>query len=140
MLGVPSPSDLEKWGETWRHASYEYLIGTAARQYGLDTSAALPAQIDSQRRLHEAIVAFDGRMVDHSQQLAHTVEESGRSTARLVDLTEQTSAQTAKVIALTETMKTLTEWITYLTFAAVLFGGIQAVAILVHFVRWYRGF
>lgn len=139
MLGVPSPADLEEWGATWHGASYEYLIGTAARQYGSDTSAALPAQIESQRRLHAAIVSFDARMAEHSTQLARTVEESAHSAARLVALTEQTSTQTNEVIALTKTMKTLTKVITYLTIASVVFGGIQAGAILVHFYRWYRG-
>jgi hypothetical protein len=138
-LGVPSPADLESWGATWKGVSDEYLIGVAARQHGGDITVSMPALIESQRRLKGAIASFDESMEKHSEALARSVEDSSRQTARLVDLTQETSAQTERVIELTRVMKRLTVVIAWLTVAAAFFAGIQAIAILVHFYRWYRG-
>jgi hypothetical protein len=59
--------------------------------------------------------------------------------ARLEQLTRSSGRQTDKVIELTEGLRRLTVVITWLTVAAVVFGGVQATAVLVHFYRWYRG-
>ena len=61
------------------------------------------------------------------------------SAARLEALTVSSGQQTGKVIALTERLRKLTVVITWLTIAAVVFGGVQAGAVFVHFYRWYRG-
>ena len=58
--GTPAPADLESWGASWRGASYEYLIGVAARAYGMNSeTAAMPAFLKSQRRLRVAIDEFN---------------------------------------------------------------------------------
>lgn len=75
----------------------------------------------------------------HSEALRRAAVDTGTQAAQLVELTQQTSTQTDEVVKLTAGMKGLTVAITWLTLAAVMSGGIQAVAILVHFYRWYRG-
>lgn len=87
-VGVPAPADLESWGASWTAATDDYLVGLAARQYGTAATAnAMPALIESQRRLRRAIEAFD-------------------ATA---------SAQSEKLIALTNKLVVLTRWIIGLT-------------------------
>ena len=60
-------------------------------------------------------------------------------TTELVTLTKASAEQTDKVADLTRSVRTLTVVIAWLTGAAVLFGGIQAVAVIVRFVRWWNG-
>ena len=103
---------------------------------GIGPGQSSAAVIDSQRRLRLAIEAFSGSMQVHSQALKGSVEEGGRQTAELVTLTKQTSSQTDEVIRLTKKLETLTVTITRLTYVAAFFAGIQAIAIIVRFVRW----
>src|SRR5262249_2942737 len=50
--GTPAPADIETWGKTWSDASYEYLIGVAARADKPNAeTASMPAFIESQRRV-----------------------------------------------------------------------------------------
>lgn len=110
-VGRPTPSDVEAWGATWKEATDEWLIGFAARQHGVDAATAMPALIESQRRLKGAIEVFN----------------------------RQSGEQTQTVIALTKKVERLTFVITLLTSAAVIFGLIQASAAAGQLYRWYRG-
>ena len=103
--GVPSPADLESWGATWREASDEYLIGLGARQYGVDSAPAIPAQIESQRRLKLAIVAFE----ESSQANAHRLIEAESKLLTAIDAaSDAADKQTAEVIRLTNSLRVLT--------------------------------
>jgi hypothetical protein len=78
--------------------------------------------------------------------IGHTIVREGcaaelqrRHAQRLAEFSESSGQQTDRVIALTKQLRSLTVVITWLTVAAVVLGGIQATAVLVHFYRWYRG-
>ena len=98
MMGVPPPPALEEWGETWRDASDDYLIGLAARVYGNEAAAAMPALIESNRRLRTAIASFEERsmasdqqLIGAEQQLLNTIErfntQADRQATRMMWLT-----------------------------------------------------
>lgn len=118
--GLPSPADLESWGTTWKAASDDYLIGVAARQYGTDTAAALPAMIESQRRLRTAIDTFDERSNASAQRLVD-VEE--RLLKTIETFNTEADKQTSKIIRLTVRI----EWLTWVLVAI---GVIQIVLML----------
>lgn len=104
--GVPSPADLESWGATWKAASDDYLIGVAARQYGTDTAAALPAMIESQRRFRAAIATFDERSNAAAQRLVDVQE---RLLTTIETFNAAADKQTSKIIRLTVRI----EWLTW---------------------------
>lgn len=94
MSGVPSPADLESWGATWKAASDEYLIGLAARQYGVDTAAALPAMIESQRRLRTEISEFNSAATSQVTELIRLSKDAGRQAQTMIYLTWAIAALT----------------------------------------------
>jgi hypothetical protein len=105
--GVPSPADLESWGKTWAAASDDYLIGLAARVYGDAAPAAVPALIESQRRLKLSIAAFE----QSARQSAHTLNDMQRSVLTAIDAaSDAADKQTAEVINLTRSTWFLT-WV-----------------------------
>ena len=71
--------------------------------------------------------------------LSQFIETATAQPREMVALTKANSGQTDKVVALTEQLPRLTAVITWLTVGAAVFGGVQALAVLVHFYRWYRG-
>lgn len=84
----PSPGDLESWGTTWRQASDEYLIGVAARAYGQNSeTAAMPAFIESQRRLRIEIAKFNEAATAQIAQLVGLSESAGRQADKMIRLT-----------------------------------------------------
>ena len=81
--------------------------------------------MEAQRQLEEATRESTAAAIAHAGRLEASAAASGE--------------QTSRVIALTEQLQRLTIVIVWLTGFSVLFGSIQAGAILVHLYRWYRG-
>jgi len=81
--------------------------------------------------------------IEAQQLLQHTLAKfiatATAQSAELVALTKASSKQSDEVVRLTEQLRKLTVWITWLTVAATVFGGVQAAAVIVRFVRWSRG-
>jgi hypothetical protein len=96
-------------GQAWEHFSDTELVGIVASQ-GADRTR-------------------DAAAVEMQRRLMATFQTSSDSASR----------QTEHVIALTEQLRRLTIVITWLTVFAVIFGAIQASAVVVHFYRWLRG-
>jgi hypothetical protein len=105
------------------------------RELNVQTAAVL----EMQKRSIVAIREFNVRAGDQIATLIKLAEQTSEQTDKLVMLTKATGEQTERVIDLTGRLSTLTVIITVLTAAAVVFGAIQAIAIVVHFYRWYRG-
>lgn len=87
-------------------------------------------------------LALPGIVGEHGHEAvreACAVEMQRRLVAAIREFNMQSGTQTKDVITLTEKLHDLTVVLERLTIAAVVFGGIQAVAILVHLYRWYRG-
>jgi hypothetical protein len=104
--GVPSPTDLESWGATWSGASHEYLIGVAARAYGQNSeTVSMPALIESQRRLADAIAVFEESARTRTQTL---LEAQGRLLAAVDAFSDCTTSQNAQMIKLTHALRVLT--------------------------------
>jgi hypothetical protein len=123
---IRSVADITVTAEKWRKVPDDFLVGIVARENSTHSVYVREgAQAELQRRSHDAT---------RQSTIAHA-----ESAARLEALTVSSGRQTDKVIALTERLRRLTVVITWLTIAAVVFGGIQAGAVLVHFYRWYRG-
>src|SRR5579864_6046452 len=69
----PAAGDIETWGRTWAAATDDYLIGVSARAYGTNAeTAAMPAFIESQRRLRGAIGSFEAESRTAVQNLIET--------------------------------------------------------------------
>ena len=85
---TPAPADVESWGESWKSATYEYLIGVAARAWGTNSeTVAAPAFIESQRRLRAAIDDFNTASTRQTTQLLAQSQEASRQTDTLIRLT-----------------------------------------------------
>ena len=104
--GTPSPTDLESWGKTWSGASYEYLIGVSARAYSQNSeTVAMPAMIESQRRLTDAIAVFEKSARDSSQTLLNV---QSRLLVAIQASSDCAATQTDEVIKLTRALKVYT--------------------------------
>ena len=79
------------------------------------------------------------RRADIQFQTPFVLEMQRRLIVAIKDFNAESSRQTGEVIKLTRKLETLTIVVTWLTGTAVLFGGIQASAILVHLFRWLKG-
>src|SRR5579872_4957763 len=78
--GVPAPADIESWGATWKAASYEYLVGVAARAFAHNSdTATMAALIESQRRLTAGIDHFEASTRDLQTQLLTAIRASSDS-------------------------------------------------------------
>lgn len=103
--GTPAPADLESWGATWKAASDDYLIGLAAKQNDA-ASMAMPALIESERRLRAEIAAFNAAATAQVSELVTLSKEAGRQADRVIRLTWWIAALTVilGVIALLQLM------------------------------------
>jgi hypothetical protein len=100
--GRPSPADLESWGASWHGASDQYLIGVAARAFGQNSeTASMPAFIESQRRLRDAIATFEASARAASETLATA---QSRLLAAVDASSDCTAAQNAQMIRLTNAL------------------------------------
>ena len=141
--GFPSVAHLEVTGASWKDATDEYLVGFSTESWGTDAANQTPAVLEMQRRLKGSIETSTTQAAAHA---AEQIEQQRQHTAALRAFDEASArtaaaaaAQTTEVIELTKELKGLTIVLKWLTIAAVVFGAIQAISILVHFYRWYRG-
>ena len=89
---TPAPADVESWGLTWKEASYEYLIGVAARAFGTNSeTVAAPAFIESQRRLRLAIDEFNAVATKQGGELVTLTRQAGRQADTVIRLTAGSS-------------------------------------------------